>query len=249
MSGHSKFANIKHKKAKTDVKRGKTFTKIGKEIMVATKEGGKDIDFNPRLRLAVDKAKAANMPKDNIDKAIKKGAGELDGVEFFEITYEGYAPEGVAVLIEALTDNKNRTAASVRSNFTKGGGNLGEPGSVNWMFERKGVIECLTSNTTEEQLMDVALESGADDIEENGDRFTILMDQTKYHDVKKAIEDAGIKYESSEITMVPKNLIEVTDEGKAQKVLHLFEALEDNEDVQNVYANFDIPDEILEKLL
>ncbi|MGM0507816.1 MAG: YebC/PmpR family DNA-binding transcriptional regulator [Fusobacteriota bacterium] len=248
MAGHSKWANIKHKKAKEDKKRGKIFSKLSKELTVAVREGGADEEFNPRLRLAIDKAKNANMPKDNIQYAIDKGAGNLDGVEYISMTYEGYGPEGVAILVSALTDNKNRTAASVRSIFTRNNGNLGSNGSVSWMFERKGVINILKENTDEMQLMEVALENGAEDIEEDESGFTVLIPPTDYEDVKNAIDEAGIEYENAEITMLPDNEIKISDVETAKQILDLIDKLEDDEDVQDVYANYDIADEIYEQL-
>jgi len=249
LAGHSKWANIQHRKGRQDARRGKVFTKLAKEITVAAKMGGKDLNFNPRLRLALDKAKASNMPKDNIERAIKKGTGELEGVEYTEIRYEGYGPEGVAVIVDVLTDNKNRSAASVRSIFSKNGGNLGETGVVGWMFDRKGVIEFATDSTSEEQLMEVTLEAGADDIVESEEGFIVYTDPTTFEDVKNAIDKKGIKYESAEITMVPQNTVKIDDEEKAGSVLKLYEKLEDDDDVQDVYANFEIPDEIMENIM
>lgn len=250
MSGHSAFSNIKHKKGRADEKRGKLFTKFAKEISVAAKIGGGDPAFNPRLRMAVDKAKAENMTKDSIARAIKKGTGELEGVDYVEIQYDGYGPAGVAFIVEALTDNKNRTASSVRSIFSRGGGNLGETGSVGWMFEKKGVINVSKSKCEEDKIMDVALEAGADDIDtEEEEYFTIITSFADYEAIKKAIEDAGIEVESSEITRIPQNTIAVSDEETAEQILKLYDKLEDDDDVQAVYANFEIDEEILEKLM
>ena len=249
MSGHSQFANIKHKKGRADEKRGKVFTKLAKELTVAAKLGGGDISFNPRLRMAVDKAKAENMPKDSMTRAIKKGTGEIEGVDYVEIQYDGYGPAGVAFIVEALTDNKNRTASSVRSIFSKGGGNLGETGSVGWMFDKKGVISIGKTNCEEDKIMDVALEAGADDIETEGENFTVYTSFADYENVKKAIEDAGIKVDSSEITRIPQNTIQVSDQETAEQILKLFDKLEDDDDVQNVYANFEIDEEILIKII
>ena len=250
MAGHSAFSNIKHKKGRADEKRGKLFTKFAKEISVAAKLGGGDVSFNPRLRMAVDKAKAENMPKDSIARAIKKGTGELDGVDYVEIQYDGYGPAGVAFIVEALTDNKNRTASSVRSIFSRGGGNLGETGSVGWMFDKKGMINVSKAKCEEDKIMDVALEAGADDIDTEGeDYFTIITSFADYETIKKAIEDAGIEVESSEITRIPQNTIAVSDEETAEQILKLYDKLEDDDDVQAVYANFEIDQEILEKLM
>lgn len=249
MAGHSAFSNIKHKKGRADEKRGKLFTKFTKEISVAAKLGGGDVSFNPRLRMAVDKAKAENMPKDSIARAIKKGTGELDGVDYVEIQYDGYGPAGVAFIVEALTDNKNRTASSVRSIFSRGGGNLGETGSVGWMFEKKGIINISKDKCEEEKIMDLALEAGADDIETEGEQFTVITSFADYEAIKKTIEDAGIEVESSEITRIPQNTIAVTDEETAELILKLYDKLEDDDDVQAVYANFEIEQSILEKLM
>lgn len=247
MAGHSEYANIKHKKDRIDAKRSKIFTKIGRDIMVAARSGG-SIEFNASLRMAVDKAKAVNMPKENIERAIKKGTGELASEEYFEIKYEGYGPGGVAVVVEALTDNKNRTAGAVRATFSKNGGNLGETGSVGWIFERKGVILIPASSTTEEQLMDIALEAGADDIQQGDEFFTVTTAFEDFENVKKSLESNNLVLESAEIAMIPKNTVTVTDEEIAASLLKLIETLEDNDDVQEVAANFDISPALLEKL-
>ncbi len=248
MAGHSKWSQIKHKKSAQDAKRGKLFTKLIREIMVAARIGGGDPAGNPRLRAAIDAAKSANMPKDNIERAIKKGTGELEGVSYEEVTYEGYGPGGVAVLVEAMTDNRQRTVADVRHIFAKRGGNLGEPGSVAWMFEKKGVIVVEKEEIDEDKLMDIALEAGAEDLVDQGDTWEVHTDPQVYEAVKKAIEEAGISISQAKLDMVPQNLVEVTDPQVAEKILKLMDALEDNDDVQNVYANFDIPDEVLEKM-
>lgn len=248
MAGHSKWSQIKHKKSAQDAKRGKLFTKLIREIMVAARIGGGDPAGNPRLRAAIDAAKSANMPKDNIERAIKKGTGELEGVAYEEVTYEGYGPGGVAVLVEAMTDNRQRTVADVRHIFAKRGGNLGEPGSVAWMFEKKGVIIVEKEEIDEDKLMDIALEAGAEDLVDQGDTWEVHTDPQVYEAVKKAIEEAGISISQAKLDMVPQNLVEVTDPQVAEKILKLMDALEDNDDVQNVYANFDIPDEVLEKM-
>jgi YebC/PmpR family DNA-binding regulatory protein len=243
MSGHSKWANIKHKKAKTDAKKGKIFTKLIKEIMVAAK-GGSDISGNPRLRLAVDKAKAVNVPADNIDRAIKKGAGELSTVNYEEGTYEGYGPGGVAVLVNFMTDNRNRTASEVRHAFSSSGGSLGQSGSVAYMFDKKGLFTFDMKSITEERLMEAALVAGAEDVVQNLEDgvFEVYTEHTEFNNVKTAFDNAGIKYISADISMIPKNTVKV--EGKvAQQVLRLLEELEDLDDVQEVFANFDISSE------
>lgn len=249
MAGHSKWANIQHRKGRQDKARAKQFTKFGKELTIAAREGGGDPNFNPRLRLAIDKAKAGNMPKDNIERAVKKGTGELEGVEYLEIRYEGYGPAGVAFIVDVVTENKNRSASSVRANFSRNGGNLGESGAVSWMFHKKGVIEFLAENADEETLMEIALEAGAEDIKEADGNFTVYTELETYNEVKEALDSSSLKYESAEITMVPENTIEITDEETATAILKLFETLEDNEDVQEVYANFDISDELMEKAM
>ena len=248
MAGHSKWAQIKHKKKAVDAKRGKLFTKLIREIMVAARIGGGDPSGNPRLRAAIEAAKNANMPKDNIERAIKKGTGELEGVAYEEVTYEGYGPGGVAILVEAMTDNRQRTVADLRHIFSKRGGNLGEPGSVAWMFEKKGVITVEKAHVTEEGLMDAALEAGAEDLVDQGEVWEVHTDPKAFDSVKKALEDAGIPVVSARLDMVPQNLVEVSDPGQADKLLKLMDALEDNDDVQNVYANFDIPEAVLEKV-
>jgi len=248
MSGHSKWHTIKHKKAAADSKRGKIFTKLIREITVAAKAGGGKIETNPRLRLVVDKAKAANMPQDNIERAIKKGTGELPGVLYEEISYEGYGPNGVAVIVEALTDNKNRTTSEVRSIFTKKGGNMAGAGSVSWMFEKKGYIQIEKGAMDEEALMGLVIETGAEDFTLEGQLYEIKTSSQDFEKVKKAIEDKHIKIEEANIGLIPKSTVKITNESMAKQVISLTEALEDNEDVQEVYANFDIPDDILEKV-
>ncbi|MBI5888604.1 MAG: YebC/PmpR family DNA-binding transcriptional regulator [Deltaproteobacteria bacterium] len=246
MSGHSKWANIKHKKAKTDAKKGKVFTKLVREIMVAAKVGGSDPGGNPRLRAAIDNAKAVNLPADNIERAIKKGAGELQGVNYEEGVYEGYGPGGVAIIVNYMTDNKNRTASEVRFAFTRSGGSLGTGGSVAWIFEKKGFFTFDVSSINEDRLMDAAINAGADDVRTNAEDnvFEVYTDPADFHKVKTSFDSAGLKYASSEITMIPKNTVRV--EGKqAQQVLHLLEELEDLDDVQSVHANFDMPQEEL----
>jgi len=248
MSGHSKWSTIKHKKGAADAKRGKLFTKIIREVTTAARIGGGDIDGNPRLRKAVDLAKAGNMPSENVDRAIKKGTGELEGVVYDEVNYEGYGPEGIAVLIEVMTDNKNRTVSEIRHTFSKYNGNLGAAGCVAWMFDQKGVILVSRSAAEEEQLMEHALEAGADDVTDEDEEFwTILTGPEDLDAVHKAVEAAGIEVDSSELTRIPQTTKAI--EGKpAETMLKLMSALEDQEDVQNVYANFDIDDEIIERM-
>ncbi len=247
MSGHSKWATIKRKKEKTDAARGRAFTRLIKEITIAARHGGGDETSNPRLRTAVLAAKAANMPAANIDRAVKRGTGELPGVNYEEITYEGYGPGGVAVYMEVLTDNKNRTVAEIRHLFSKYNGALGESGSVAWMFSKKGVIMVPAKNTTEDDLMMATLDAGADDITAEEDYFRVTAEMSKLEAVKKALDAAKIGYESAEITMEPANQVKV--EGKAaESVIKLMDALEEHEDIQNVYANFDIDEKTLEEL-
>jgi YebC/PmpR family DNA-binding regulatory protein len=244
MSGHSKWSTIKHKKARTDAKRGKAFSKLVKEIMVAAKMGGSDVSGNPRLRAAVDKAKGENLPSDNIDRAIKKGAGELQGVTYEEGVYEGYGAGGVAVLVTYMTDNRNRTASEVRHSFTKHGGNLGQSGSVAWMFEQKGFFTFDMDKFTEESLMETAIEAGAEDIVANTDDglFEVYTDPAEFHSVKSVFDEAGLKYDGADISMIPKTSVKV-DGKQARRILALLEELEDLDDVQSVDANFDIPPE------
>jgi len=249
MSGHSKWSQIKHKKANTDAKKGKTFTKIVKEISVAARTGGGDPDGNPRLRTAIDKAKEVNMPSDNIKKAIMKGTGELPGTTYEESVYEGYGPGGVAVLIQVLSDNKNRTVSEIRFILSKNGGNLGEAGCVSWMFEKKGYLLVEKSKTDEDTLMTIALEAGADDMKNDPreDNFEIITSPESLNTVKEAIEKHKIPTSLSEITMLPKSYVPL-EGNTVEQMLRLIDALEDNEDVQNVYANFDIPDDAMAKV-
>jgi YebC/PmpR family DNA-binding regulatory protein len=249
VAGHSKWSNIKHRKGAQDKKRAKLFTKLGKELTISAKEGGGDINFNPRLRLALEKARAGNMPKDNIDRAVKKGTGELEGVEYVEIRYEGYGPSGTAFIVEVVTDNKNRSAASVRSAFSKKGGNLGADGAVAWMFNKNGVIAILAEGIDEEELMMTALEAGAEDVKLEGETYEVITSPADFQSVLDSLVEAGYKYEEAEVTMIPENRVEITDEETAKKVFDLYEALEDIDDVDDVYSNFDIPDEIMEKLM
>jgi YebC/PmpR family DNA-binding regulatory protein len=242
MSGHSKWSSIKHKKGAADAKRGKIFTKIIKEISVAARLGGGDVDANPRLRTAILKAKSVNMPKDNMERAIKKGTGDLEGVDYIELIYEGYGPGGVALIIETLTDNKNRTAADVRSTLTKNGGNLGEAGSVSYLFHRKGVIIFDTEKYSEEEIFEVALEAGADDVSTEGDIIEVLTSPDDFHPVVDALEAAGFENTSAELTLVPESTITLSLE-KTAKALKLIDKIEDYDDVQSVSTNLEIPDD------
>ncbi len=248
MSGHSKWSTIKRKKGAADAKRGQVFTRLIREITVAAKFGGGDPDGNPRLRTAIDAAKAENMPKDNIDRAIKKGTGELEGVSYEEITYEAYAPGGVAMLIEVMTDNKNRTAADVRHILSKRGGSLAKAGSVAYLFEGKGVFTVDKDGVDEEKLMEIALEAGAEDVKDEEDVFEVHCAPTDFNTVSLALEKAGIKPSASEVTKLPSTTVAVTDAGEAGRVLKLMDALDECDDVQQVFANFDINDELLATL-
>jgi YebC/PmpR family DNA-binding regulatory protein len=247
MSGHSKWSSIKHKKAATDSKRGKIFTKLIKEITVAARMGGGDDSANPRLRSAIIAAKNVNMPKDNIERAIKKGTGDLEGVHYEESIYEGYGPGGAAVLVESLTDNKNRTVAGIRSIFGKNGGSLGESGCVSWMFDKKGYIVIESSATDEEKLMEVALDAGAEDIKEDNGNFEVITDPGDFEAVKEAIDKASIAYVVAEVTMLPQNTTDLTGK-EAEQMVRLMELLDDYDDVQKVYTNADIPEEIMENM-
>ena len=248
MSGHSKWAGIKHKKALVDAKRGKLFGKLARAITVAAREGGGDPDHNATLAQAIIKAKDANMPHDNIDRAIKKGTGEgADAEAYQHLTYEGYGPNGVAVYVTALTDNKNRTAADIRYAFDRVGGKLGTDGSVSWIFERKGVVFVDAAEYDEEEVMMAAIDAGAEDVLAEGDSFEIRCEAGDFMSLRKGLEEAGIAYASAELTMIPKNTVAL-EESDARKTLRLLDALEDNDDVQEVYANFDIPDEVMEAL-
>lgn len=245
MSGHSKWHSIKHKKAAVDARRGREFTRIIKEMTVAARLGGGDPGSNPRLRLAVEKAKAVNMPADNIKRAIMKGTGELPGQSYEDVTYEGYGPSGVAIIIHAVTDNKNRTVAEIRHSLTKYGGNLGENNSVAWMFHRKGYLSLDKSAGSEEELLEIALEAGADDLRTEGSTYEVICSPENFESVKKSFEDHGKKIMTAEITMIPQSQVPL--EGKkAEQMIKLMEALEDHDDVQNVYANFDISEAELE---
>jgi YebC/PmpR family DNA-binding regulatory protein len=248
MSGHSKWASIKHKKAALDAKKGQLYTKLIKEITVAAREGGGNPDTNARLRTAVNKAKEQNMPWDNIERAIKKGTGELPGVTYETVVYEGYGPGGVAIMVEALTDNKNRTTAELRNIFSKKGGNMAGAGSVSWMFSKKGYILIDKEASKEEELMSIVLEAGAEDMKSEGKNYEITTNPQDLEKTKSALKDKNIGWQSAELTMIPSSLIKVTQHQQAKQVLALVEALENHDDVQSVYANFDIPDEILEEV-
>jgi YebC/PmpR family DNA-binding regulatory protein len=245
MSGHSKWATIKHKKGAQDKARGKLFAKLIRQVEVAAREGGGDPDANPTLRTMFQKARDASVPMDTIERAIKRGTGELDGVRYEQVSYEGYAPCGVAVIVECLTDNRNRTGSDVRNIFSKHGGSTAEPGAVAWQFERKGVI-LVPKKVAEDDLMLVALEAGAEDIKDGGDSWEVTTAPTDLGAVRSALDDAGVGFDSAELTMVPTNVVPLDNESDAKKVLRLVDLLEDLDDVQNVYANFDIPDSILE---
>lgn len=242
MSGHSKWASIKHKKGAADAKRGKLFTKIIKEITVAARDGGGDIEANPRLRTAVLKAKTANMPKDNIDRAIKKGTGDLEGVNYYEITYEAYGPGGVAILINTLTDNKNRTAADIRNILTKANGSLGETGCVSYLFHRKGVINYDDSRYAEDDVIVAALEAGAEDVTHESGTLEVITSPEEFNQVLETLQKNNFEEEMAEVTMIPEATIEL-EESQTRKSLRLIETLDDHEDVQSVSANLDIPED------
>ena len=246
MSGHSKWHSIKHKKGAADQARGKLFAKLIRQIEVAAREGGADPDANPTLRTMVSKARDASVPVDTIERAVKRGTGELEGVRYEQVTYEGYAPHGVAVLIECRTDNRNRTGAEVKNVFTRHGGSLAEPGAVAWQFERKGVILVDRSAATEDDLMLVALDAGAEDITDQGDTWQVTTAPTDLARVRAALEEAGIPIASADLAMLATTSVPLTDESAARAVLRVIDALEDHDDVQNVDANFDIPDNVLQ---
>ena len=245
MSGHSKWATIKHKKGAADKARGKLFNKIARQIELAARLGGGDVEANPTLRTAVQKAKAAQMTNDAIDRAIKRGTGEGDTGTYESITYEGYAPGGVALMIDVLTDNRNRTGSEIRSIFTKMGGSMAEPGSVSWQFQRRGVV-LVGGSVAEDDVMLAALDAGADDVADDGGTWRITTDPSKVFEVRQALEDAGIDVVSADATMVSDNVVPVTSVDDAKKVLRIMEAIEDNDDVQDVYSNFDIADDVME---
>jgi YebC/PmpR family DNA-binding regulatory protein len=250
VSGHSKWANIKRRKSKVDEQRGKLFTKLGREIIIAARHGGPDPAGNMRLKMAVQKAKEANMPQDTITRAIQRGAGELEGANYEEAVYEGYGPSGVALLINIATDNRNRTAGEIRHILSRHGGNLGESGCVSWMFNRKGLIEIPVAGTrlSEDDLLMLALEAGAEDLKTDSESYEIITDPDDFEEVKKALEDAGVEPAEAEIAMIPQSTVEITGEEDAMKVLRLLDLLEDHDDVQSVSANFEIPEPLLNSL-
>lgn len=249
MSGHSKWSTIKRKKGAIDAKRGKIFTRLIKEITVAARTGGGgDPDGNPRLRSAIATAKAENMPKENIARAIKKGTGEIEGEIYEEILYEGYGPGGVAVLVECMTDNRNRTVADIRHFFAKSSGNLGESGCVAWMFEKKGLLQVDKEKYSEEEIMDLALEAGADDVIEEDTEFQILTEPENFSEVRDGLEEQGVEFIEAAVTMIPQNTVEITEENPARALMKLLENLEDHDDVQNIHANFDIDESLMEQI-
>ncbi|HEX4864054.1 MAG TPA: YebC/PmpR family DNA-binding transcriptional regulator [Acidimicrobiales bacterium] len=249
MSGHSKWATIKHKKGAADKARGKLFAKLIRQVEVAAREGGGDSDSNPTLRTMFQKAREASVPLDTIERAIKRGTGELEGVRYEQVSYEGYAPHGVAVIVECLTDNRNRTGSDIRTIFSKNGGSMAEPGAVSWQFERKGVIlvskKGASGDVTEDDLMLAALEAGADDISDAGDQWQVTTPPSDEPAVRAALEEAGMTVDSAEVTLVPTTSVPLESESDARQVLRVIDLLEEHDDVQNVYANFDIPDSIL----
>ena len=250
MAGHSKWANIKHRKARVDAQKGKIFTKLSKELMVAAREGGGDIDTNFRLRMAVQKAKEENLPNDNIHRAIKKGMGELGSMKLEEITYEGYGPSGVALMLDIVTDNRNRTAGEIRNILSRQGGNLGESGCVAWMFKRQGYIAVERSSTTldEDEVMMMALDAGAEDFKVEDDTYEVVTVPEDMEKVKESLRSQGVEVKISEITMVPQSVLEITGQEEAIRMIGLMDALEDHDDVQNVYANFEIPEDLMSSL-
>jgi YebC/PmpR family DNA-binding regulatory protein len=244
MSGHSKWATTKHRKAAVDQARAKSFAKLIRQLEVAAREGGSDLTANSTLRTMFDKARSATVPMDTIERAIKRGSGELEGVRYEQVSYEGYAPGGVAIMVETLTDNRNRTGSEVRNVFARNGGSMAEPGAVSWQFERKAVIG-LPRTLDEDKVMEVAMEAGAEDLSDEGDRWLVTAAPTDLAAVRNALEAAGMTVESAEPAMVASTTVPVTEEGEARRVLRLLEALDDHDDVQNVWSNFDIPDEVL----
>ena len=248
MSGHSKWASIKHKKGAADAKRGKIFTKIIKEISVAARLGGGDPDGNPRLRTAILNAKSNNMPADNVTRAIKKGTGELEGVHYEEATYEGYGPGGAAIFLEAMTDNKNRTVSEIRAALGKAGGNLGETGCVGWMFEKKGRITVKTDAKSEDDLMELAIDAGADDMQTVDDHYEITTAVENFETVRKALEEASVPMDTAELTRIPQNTV-LLDEKKGKALLKLMDILEDHDDIQKAYSNFEIPDDVMAAII
>jgi YebC/PmpR family DNA-binding regulatory protein len=246
MSGHSKWKTIQHKKAATDARRGKMFTRLAREIVIAAREGGGDPEVNFGLRLAMDKAKAANMPKDNIERAVKRGTGELKGDELFEVMYEGYAPNGVALLVKVLTDNKNRTVSEVRRVFTRLGGSMADAGAVAWQFERKGYVAIAPDGIDQDTIFEVAVEAGADDVLFSDDMIEVLAQVENFQSVRQALQDAGINVETAELSMLPKQTMQL-DEKETLQVMNVIDALEELDDVQQVFSNLEISDEILSK--
>ena len=249
MSGHSKWHSIKHQKGAADAARGKLFARLARQIEVAARSGGGDVEANPNLRSMVQKARDGSMPKDNIERAIKRGTGELEGVRYESVTYEGYAPNGVAVLVECLTDNRNRTGSEVKNIFTRNGGSLAEPGAVAWQFERKGVLLLDKAAATEDDLMLAAVEAGAEDIADQGDTWQVTTAATDLHAVRAALAEAGITTSSADLTMLASQTVPLGDSTAAKNALRVIDALEEHDDVQNVYANFDIPDDVLQAVL
>ncbi|MGI9604807.1 MAG: YebC/PmpR family DNA-binding transcriptional regulator [Acidimicrobiales bacterium] len=245
MSGHSKWATIKHKKGAADKKRAKLFAKLIKQVEVAARQGGGDLDANATLRTMYQKARDSSVPLDTIERAIKRGTGELEGVDYEPITYEGYAPAGVALYIEVLTDNRNRSGSDMRSIFSKNGGSMAEPGAVAWQFERKGVIT-LDRSLDEDDLMLMALEHGGEDLADEGDTWSLTCAPTDLNGLRDALEANGVEFENADLTMMPTSTVEVSDSADAKAILRLIDALDDNDDVQDVYANFDMPDEVLQ---
>jgi len=246
MSGHSKWSSIKHKKAAVDAKRGKMFTKLIKEITVAAREGGGDPDVNPRLRTAVANAKAQNMPNETIERGILRGTGQLPGTSYEEIIYEGYGPKGVAIIVEVVTDNRNRSTSDLRNILSKNGGNLGERGCVSWMFDKKGLVVIDKDNADEDDLIMIALDAGAEDIKSEDDSYEIITEPQDFESVRDAVQEAGIEITLEEISMIPQTTVKL-DGKEALQLLKIIESLEDHDDVQNVYSNFDIPDELIEQ--
>jgi YebC/PmpR family DNA-binding regulatory protein len=249
VSGHSKWHSIKHHKGAADAARGKLFARLARQIEVAARAGGRDADSNPTLRTMMQKARDASMPKDNIERAIKRGTGELDGVRYEQVSYEGYAPNGVAVIAECLTDNRNRTGQEVKNIFTRNGGSLAEPGAVSWQFARKGVIILDKSAASEDDLMLATLDAGAEDIEDQGDTWQVTTPPAALHAVREALDAAGIQVSSTDLTMLPSQSVPLGDAAAAKAVLRVIDGLEENDDVQNVYANFDIPDDVLQSVV
>lgn len=247
MAGHSHWAGIKHKKAIIDARRGKLWSKLARMIIVAARQGGGDPEMNLALRYAIEKARAANMPKDTIEKAVKRGTGGLEGASYEEVVYEGYGPGGVAIMVEVLTDNRSRTAPEMKKVFERHGGSMGASGCVSWMFSKRGLITVSTSAVDEDRLLELALSAGAEDMKASGDVYEITCEPAQFSSLRKSLEDAGVPLNVAEIAMVPKTSVSVTDPSVAKKVIELMEAIEDHDDVQNAYSNFDIPADILAK--